>query len=93
MAVAADNLTLVVADSYRHQLIGFDIAADGSLSGRRVARPLREMAAGHHHLTGVTKTVCDHACEVLGRSCWVGQDSAASMILSSPSLTALTTAS
>jgi len=27
MAVAADNLTLVVADSYRHQLIGFDIAA------------------------------------------------------------------
>ena len=36
MAVTADNLTLVVADSYRHQLVGFDIAPDGSLSGRRV---------------------------------------------------------
>jgi sugar lactone lactonase YvrE len=36
MAVTADNRTLVVADSYRHQLIGFDIAADGTLSGRRV---------------------------------------------------------
>lgn len=36
MAVTADNLTLVVADSYRHQLLGFDIGADGSLSGRRV---------------------------------------------------------
>src|SRR5690349_20225636 len=36
MAVTADNATLVVADSYRHQLVGFDIAADGSLSGRRI---------------------------------------------------------
>src|SRR5205809_6657866 len=36
MAVTADNSTLIVADSYRHQLVGFDIGADGSLSGRRV---------------------------------------------------------
>lgn len=36
MAVTADGATLVVADSYRSQLVGFDIAADGSLSGRRV---------------------------------------------------------
>ena len=36
MAVIADNSTLIVADSYRHQLVGFDVAADGGLSGRRV---------------------------------------------------------
>jgi sugar lactone lactonase YvrE len=34
MAVSADNATLVVADSYRHELVGFDIAADGTLTGR-----------------------------------------------------------
>ncbi|MEV6039436.1 SMP-30/gluconolactonase/LRE family protein [Nonomuraea sp. NPDC052116] len=42
MAVLADNSTLIVADSYRHQLVGFDIAADGSLSGRRVWAELGE---------------------------------------------------
>jgi sugar lactone lactonase YvrE len=36
MAVSADNSTLIVADSYGHQLVGFDIGADGGLSGRRV---------------------------------------------------------
>ena len=36
MAVTADNSTLIVADSYRHQLVGFDIGADGGLSARRV---------------------------------------------------------
>jgi sugar lactone lactonase YvrE len=36
MAVTADNSALIVADSYRHQLVGFDIGADGSLSGRRI---------------------------------------------------------
>jgi sugar lactone lactonase YvrE len=36
MAVTADNSTLIVADSYGHQLGGFDIDADGGLSGRRV---------------------------------------------------------
>ncbi|MGH3189584.1 MAG: SMP-30/gluconolactonase/LRE family protein [Streptosporangiaceae bacterium] len=36
MAVTADNSTLIVADSYRHHLVGFDIAADGALSNRRI---------------------------------------------------------
>lgn len=36
MAVTADNSTLIVADSYGRQLVGFDIGLDGSLSGRRV---------------------------------------------------------
>jgi sugar lactone lactonase YvrE len=36
MAVTADGRTLVVADSYRSQLVGFDIADDGTLSNRRV---------------------------------------------------------
>ena len=36
MAVTADNATLIVADSYGHQLVAFDIGADGSLGGRRV---------------------------------------------------------
>jgi sugar lactone lactonase YvrE len=44
MTVIADNATLIVADSYRHQLVGFDIAADGSLSGRRVWADLGEAA-------------------------------------------------
>ena len=42
MAVTADNATLIVADSYRHCLVGFDIAADGGLSGRRVWAVLGE---------------------------------------------------
>ena len=36
MAVTADNSTLIVADSYRHQLVAFDIGDAGSLSNRRV---------------------------------------------------------
>jgi sugar lactone lactonase YvrE len=44
MAVTADNGTLVVADSYRHQLLGFDIGADGGLSGRRVWADLGDAA-------------------------------------------------
>jgi sugar lactone lactonase YvrE len=44
MAVTADNATLIVADSYRHQLVGFDIASDGGLSGRRVWADLGEAA-------------------------------------------------
>ena len=35
MAVTADNSTLIVADSYRHCLVAFEIAPDGGLSGRR----------------------------------------------------------
>ncbi len=45
MAVTADNATLVVADSYRHCLVGFDIGPDGGLSGRRVWADLGEGAA------------------------------------------------
>jgi sugar lactone lactonase YvrE len=36
MAVTPDNATLIVADSYGKRLWGFDIAADGGLSNRRV---------------------------------------------------------
>ena len=36
MAVTADNSTLIVADSYRHNLVGFDIDSDGGLSNRRI---------------------------------------------------------
>jgi sugar lactone lactonase YvrE len=36
MAVTADNSTLIVADSYRNNLMAFDIGPDGGLSGRRV---------------------------------------------------------
>jgi sugar lactone lactonase YvrE len=35
MAVTSDDATLIVADSYAKELIGFDIAADGSLANRR----------------------------------------------------------
>ena len=36
MVVTPDNATLIVAESYGHRLTAFDIAADGSLSHRRV---------------------------------------------------------
>jgi sugar lactone lactonase YvrE len=36
MAVTPDNSTLIVAESYGQKLTAFDIAADGSLSNRRV---------------------------------------------------------
>src|SRR3954454_24932273 len=35
MAVTPDNGTLIVADSYRHELVAFEIGADGTLSSRR----------------------------------------------------------
>jgi sugar lactone lactonase YvrE len=44
MAVTADNAMLIVADSYRRQLVGFDIAADGGLSGRRTWADLGDSA-------------------------------------------------
>jgi sugar lactone lactonase YvrE len=44
MAVTADNSTLIVADSYRHQLVGFDIEKDGSLAGRRTWADLGDAA-------------------------------------------------
>jgi sugar lactone lactonase YvrE len=36
MAVTPDNSTLIVAEFHGNRLIAFDIAADGSLSSRRV---------------------------------------------------------
>ncbi len=36
MAITADGSTLIVAESYAEQLTAYDIAADGSLSSRRV---------------------------------------------------------
>jgi sugar lactone lactonase YvrE len=36
MAVTPDNQTLIVAESYGNKLTAFDVAADGSLSDRRV---------------------------------------------------------
>jgi sugar lactone lactonase YvrE len=42
MAVTADNSTLIVADSYRHSLVAFDIGSGGALSGRRVWAHLGE---------------------------------------------------
>ncbi|HST66479.1 MAG TPA: SMP-30/gluconolactonase/LRE family protein [Mycobacteriales bacterium] len=44
MAFTADGGTLVVADSYRHQLVGFAIGPDGGLSGRRVWADLGDAA-------------------------------------------------
>jgi sugar lactone lactonase YvrE len=42
MAVTPDNATLIVADSYRHRLLAFDVGADGGLSHRRVWADLAE---------------------------------------------------
>jgi sugar lactone lactonase YvrE len=42
MAVTAGNSVLIVADSYRHNLVAFDIGPDGSLSGRRIWAHLGE---------------------------------------------------
>ncbi|WRZ95034.1 SMP-30/gluconolactonase/LRE family protein [Streptomyces sp. NBC_01007] len=42
MAVTPDGSALIVADSYRHSLVAFDIGADGTLSGRRVWADLGE---------------------------------------------------
>lgn len=44
MAITPDNGTLIVADSYQHSLIAFDIDTDGALSGRRVWADLGEGA-------------------------------------------------
>ena len=44
MVVTPDNVTLIVAESYANRLTAFDIAADGSLSNRRV---WAELPGGH----------------------------------------------
>jgi sugar lactone lactonase YvrE len=42
MAVTAGNSTLIVADSYRHNLVAFDIDSGGGLSSRRIWADLGE---------------------------------------------------
>lgn len=42
MAMSVDGSTLIVADSYRHQLVAFTVDTDGDLSGRRVWADLGE---------------------------------------------------
>ena len=44
VAVTPDNRTLIIAESYGARLTAFDIAADGSLSGRRVWADLGDAA-------------------------------------------------
>jgi sugar lactone lactonase YvrE len=44
MAISSDGSTLIVADSYGKELIAFDVADDGTLSGRRTWADLGEGA-------------------------------------------------
>jgi sugar lactone lactonase YvrE len=44
MVVTSDDSTLIVAESYARRLTGFDIAADGGLSNRRVWADLQDGA-------------------------------------------------
>jgi len=44
MLITPDNATLILAESYSHKLTAFDIAADGSLSNRRVWAELGDAA-------------------------------------------------
>jgi sugar lactone lactonase YvrE len=46
MALVDDGRTLVVADSHALELVGFDVADDGTLSGRRVWAPLEHAPDG-----------------------------------------------
>ncbi len=46
MALLDDERTLVVADSHAEQLVGFDVGADGTLSGRRVWADLEHAPDG-----------------------------------------------
>lgn len=46
MALTNDDHTLVVADSHAEQLVGFDVAGDGTLSGRRVWAALKHAPDG-----------------------------------------------
>jgi sugar lactone lactonase YvrE len=58
MAVTPDNTTLIVAESYGQRLTAFDIAADGSLSKRRI------WAAVDDHPDGI--------CLDAEGACWYG---------------------
>jgi sugar lactone lactonase YvrE len=56
MALTADGGTLVVADSYRHHLVGFTVAADGTLTDRRLWADL-----GDHNPDGICLDADDAA--------------------------------
>ena len=53
MAVSADGRTLVVADSYRHSLVGFTIGYDGTLTDRRVWADLARPGSDSHTPDGI----------------------------------------
>ncbi len=53
MAITGDGSTLVVADSYRHQLLGFTVADDGALSDRRVWADLPGTDGAGHNPDGI----------------------------------------
>jgi sugar lactone lactonase YvrE len=53
MAVTADGSTLVVADSYRHQLVGFAVGDDGSPWNRRVWADLARPEGNSHNPDGI----------------------------------------
>lgn len=57
MAVTEDNSTLIVAESHGKRLTAFDIAVDGSLSGRRIWADLTASSAGAHG-DGVPDGIC-----------------------------------
>ena len=88
MAVTPDNRTLIVAESYRCRLTAFDIADDGSLSGRRVFADLGEDppdgitidASGAVWYADVPHRQCVRVAEggaVLAASSWTAVDSRA----------------
>ena len=95
MSVTADNSTLIVAESYRHQLTAFDILDDGSLTNRRVWAKV-----GEHSPDGICldregaawyTDVADRCCVRVARAatCWTGCSSTAAR---SPAFWATSTA-
>jgi sugar lactone lactonase YvrE len=72
MAVTADNSTLIVADSYRHSLVAFDIGPGGRLSGPTSARaPPMASAPTPRTPSGMPTCLASGACASLraGRCC------------------------
>jgi len=67
IAVTADNGTLILAESYRGRLVAWDVAADGTLGGRRVWAELGEGTAPDGICLDATGAVW--FAEVPGRRC------------------------
>jgi sugar lactone lactonase YvrE len=66
MAVTPDNATLIVAESHARQLTAFDIAADGSLSRRRVWAAMDGPPDG----VCIDETGAIWVADVPGACCW-----------------------